>query len=166
MRRKGGAPAEPQVPTGRSSSPFLTSVGFGCAMINQLAERLEAEGHDGGFNGSPVLSEKLWREEGLRYPRADLVRWRGGRLDPAPLEEYVRRSGSLSKHMNGCVEDSMAALAAVGRALSIGNGSDSGGGRKRVVDEVVRGFTHKVQVTWPSDFMPQGWIRQWTQESD
>lgn len=141
--------------------PFVTAVGFGCALLNRLSERLGSVTQTDDRPAEPLLTEALWASEGLRHQRADLIEWRDGRLDPTRFDQYMARAGGRTQHMAGCLEDSLAALAAVGREM-VRLGEDAYGARAtRTVQEVAKFFSERVEVGWPTDFMAGAWIQQW-----
>ena len=136
---------------------FITCAGFGCAVLNRLADRL------GESASQPLLSERLWGEEGLRFARADLIEINDGHFDAAPLESYCSHAGGNTAHLAGCFEDSMAALSAGGRALVARAEELHGVRAERIVGEIVNPMADEARIALPADFMPRSWIRQWVQ---
>lgn len=141
--------------------PFLTSVGFGCALLNRLSERLGSVTQTDDLTAQQLLTQELWAGEGLRYQRADLIEWRDGRLDSSRFDQYMVHAGSNTRHMIGCLEDSMAALAAVGREMVRRADGIYGPRAERMIQDVTRYFCERVDVGWPGDFSSRGWIQQW-----
>lgn len=161
--RKRRAPAQTEsIPVYMGQcGPFVTAVGFGCAVLNRLSERLGSVTQIDEGPAEPLLSEDLWTSQGLRYQRADLIEWRDGRLDSTHFDQYMVRAGGRTQHLAGCLEDSLAALAAVGRELVRLAEEAYGPRATRTVAEVAKFFGERVQVGWPTDFMAGAWIQQW-----
>ncbi|MCE5231448.1 DUF4388 domain-containing protein [bacterium] len=159
-RRPQAQPENRQIYHGHRG-PFVSGAGFACAVLNQLSDRLGTVTQTDDQIAEPLLTESMWTSEGLRYQRADLIQWRDGRLDSSQFDQYLVHAGARPQHMAGCHEDSMAALAAVGREL-VKRAVDAYGARaSRTVEEVARYFSERVEVGWPTDFMAGAWIQQW-----
>lgn len=160
-RRRVPAPTESAPVYMGQCGPFVTSVGFGCALLNRLSERLGSVTQTDDRPAESLLNEALWASEGLRYQRADLVEWRDEHLDSTRFDQYMARAGGRTQHMAGCLEDSMAALAAVGREMVRLAEEAYGPRATRTVQEVAKFFGERVEVGWPADFMAGAWIQQW-----
>ncbi len=142
--------------------PFASCVGFGCALLNRLNERCGAVTQTDEQPITTLLDERLWREHGLRFRRADLVEWREGRLDASLFEHYALRPGA-PKYITGCLEDSMAALGAIGRQMIDRADGQFGPRGMRIIEEVTLSFSDRVEIGWPADFQPRAWIQQWSE---
>lgn len=139
---------------------YQTSAGMACELINHLIDRLTR--HEGYVGETPgELCRRLWREEGMRFPRADLIELSGGRLAARRYERYVTLGGGVGPSLTRCHEDTMAALAAVGRALvehareALGEQADG------LLAEWVKPRLEGLEVVYPPDFLPRSWTRQW-----
>lgn len=161
-RRRRAAVVPEAVPVYHGQcGPFRSSVSFGCALLNRLNERLGSVTQTEDLTAQQLLTHALWASEGLRFQRADLIEWRDGRLDATRFDQYLARAGTNTKYMTACLEDSMAALAAVGREL-VRRADDAYGPRaERMIQDVTRYFSERVEVGWPGDFSSRGWIQQW-----
>lgn len=164
-RKSAGAVAAAEEPTARESivavGPYLTSVALGCDLISHLCRSLTAEGALDSTDTAAVC-QRFWNAFGMRFPRADLIQPNAEGLDPSLFEKYVKMAGGIDSHLAGCLEDSMAALASVGRELLAQAQSKLGPRAQAIFEESVKPFVGKVQVTWPADFLPRTWVSQWS----
>ena len=110
-------PPQDDAKNAAKAGPYLTSVGMACAIMNRLAARLLAE-PDPKTEGPAISIESLWYEVGARFPRADLIVAREGKLDAQGYEKYVKQAGGVAACLAGCHEDSMEALMQVGQRLA------------------------------------------------
>lgn len=163
--RKEQAP-EPQPAAEERRAPerisgFNTSVGMACAIINRLAARLCAESEFRGEGGAPALLETLWRDIGMRFPRADLIAPREGRLDAEPYEAYVRIAGGVAEHLAGCHEDGMEALTQFGERLARMARERLCERARKVVQETIKPYLDGAEIKYSADFTPRQWTEQW-----
>ena len=158
---EGNAGRGQETPVASRVGPFLTSVGLACALINRLGERLCLEADIRSDGGATLLSETIWNEVGMHYPRADLIGVCEGRFDASRYEKYVTMAGGVDKHLAGCQEDCMEAMAAVGQRL-VGWATEKLGERAaKVLGDTAHPFLEQVEVSYPLDFMPRLWASSW-----
>ncbi len=145
---------------------YKTSVTWACQLMNQLAEHLCAQPAIGAENRPDQVLEELWKGEGMRYTRADLIRLRGGRLDGSEYDRYVDYTGSVESTLTGCQEDAMEALAAVGRNMAALARNKLGNRASTVMEEATHPFVKKNKIACPVDFLPRSWVAQWLGEAN
>lgn len=163
-RKEQAAEAQPAAEERRATERvggFDTNVSLACAVINRLAARLCAEGDFRGEGGPTALIESLWREIGMRFPRADLIAPREGRLDAAPFEAYVRIAGGVSDYLAGCLEDSMESLTQLGERLARMARERLGERARKLVAETVKPYLDCTEIKYSPDFAPRQWTEQW-----
>ena len=159
----GAPPAAASETTGKRQ--YKTSVAWACRLINQLAEHLCAQPAIGAEYRPDQVLEEFWKGEGMRYPRADLIRLRGGRLDGSEYDRYVDYTGGVESTLTGCQEDAMEALAAVGRNMAALAHDKLGNRASTVIEEATHPFVKKNKIAYPVDFLPRSWVAQWMEEA-
>lgn len=164
-------PADEQIPSPAPEAPtpkprrhtYLTDVGLGCALVNQLIHEIARHKEIAQNCAGPAeLLDSLWEHEMVRYPRADLIARTNGLLDAAPFERYVNQCGGITKHLQGIHEESIDALAALGERLVRLARERIGDGARGLIEKTARPY-FTAEVTYPTDFDPHLWVQRWMQ---
>ena len=140
---------------------YATHVALASDLVNKLLERLEQE--DGFKSAYPSEDglERIWNEQLMRFPRADLVTVRGDRLEAVRFNRFVEVAGSGADALTGLAEDTMGALAALCRTLR-GLAKDSLGERAEgIVADLAQPFLERGAAAWPADFKARSWAVHW-----
>lgn len=148
LRKSGSgeesAPAAPQ-----AAEHYLTSVGFGCALLTQLARELARRA-----TIQPL--DRLWDEALTLHPRADMVHADANGLDARRYERYAEMAEGTGGAL-ACVHDeTMEALLMLGRGLFEQAPREAA----EVFRSSVLPMAEAAHVRWPGDFQPRAWAMQ------
>lgn len=144
---------------------YPTHAALACDLVNKLLERLEGESDfKTAYLGEEGL-ERLWNEQLMRFPRADLVIVRGDRLEATRFNRSiaVAGAGSGAEAYAGIAEDTLGALAALGRTLRALALNTLGERAAGIIGDVAQPFMQRAAAAWPADFKARTWAGQWVE---
>jgi hypothetical protein len=115
----------------------------------------------GESESTAEVCQRVWNEEYMRFPRADMIAVRHGRLHAGRFDRYIELSGGICAPMTGCLEDSMAALSSIVRRLAKESRGKLQEKSDSLLESILRGYrSEKVVVKHPSEFNASGWLEQ------
>jgi hypothetical protein len=169
IRRRGTRPhpaeTSPRVEDKKAPlhvGPYVSGVGLACDLVSRLSGRLCAEPDFKSEGGAPALLGALWYEIGMRFPRADMLILREGRLVPDTYDAYLKIAGGAMDCLAGCHEDSLETLAQIARRLALLARERLGDRARRIVHETIQPFLDCTDIAYPGDFAARAWAERWT----
>jgi hypothetical protein len=154
---RDGAPARP---LDAQVGPFFTAVGWACALLNRVADCLHTE------TGQGIDLGDLWRDESGRFPKADLLAMRQGKLEANLFERYVQLADGIDAALAGTNDDCLSALGEVGAALMSQARKVLGARAESWLNDVLRPYLDHVEIRHPAEFAPRAWSERLRKSAD
>jgi len=155
VRRKAAEESGEVSPTRRepaSIKEFPTPVEFVCELVNELMETLCEQHEFYRGNRDDKLIERLWRTVLMSFPKADLIRAEGNRLNASLFTSYAKVVGTKGP-FEPIFNDTLEALARLLKLLFV-TAAERMGGRsaRKLFSEFCRDFRQRSTIRESGDF--------------